>query len=284
MATNSSGAIVISMSRRTVSVRPALRYVFPSFVATIIRVPFLLLLLVVVAACDRGATPEAVARVAARDGGEASDNGAAPGPDRQAAGTATTPDRRAAGTIVFIGTSLTAGYGLGEEYAYPALIQARIDDAGLPFRVVNAGVSGETSAGGLRRIDWVLQNPVDVLVVELGANDALRGLDVAAMRTNLRGILERTRDRYPDAALVLLGMEAPPNLGGTYRNAFRQTYRDIADEFDAALLPFLLEGVAARPTLNLDDRIHPNAEGQKILARNVWEVLEGVLRERTGAR
>lgn len=226
-------------------------------------------MLALVAACDRGGTPDAAARVAARS--DAAD-GAAPAAARRPA--------RESRTIVFIGTSLTAGYGLGEEYAYPALIQRRIDEAGLPFRVVNAGVSGETSAGGLRRIDWMLQNPVDVLVVELGANDALRGLDVDALRANLRGILERTRERHPDAALVLLGMEAPPNLGGAYRAAFRETYRELAREFDATLLPFLLENVAMRPTLNLSDGIHPNVEGQRILADNVWGVLEPVLRQR----
>lgn len=192
------------------------------------------------------------------------------------------PDRVAGGTVLFVGTSLTAGYGLGEEYAFPALIQAKIDSAGLPYRVVNAGVSGETSAGGLRRIDWMLQRPVDVLVVELGANDGLRGLPVDQLRENLDAILGRARERYPEVALVLLGMEAPPNLGPDYRSAFRDVYRDLAEAYDAALVPFLLEGVAARPWLNLADGIHPNVEGQRLLARNVWQVLAPLLLSRAG--
>jgi acyl-CoA thioesterase-1 len=183
-------------------------------------------------------------------------------------------------TVLFVGTSLTAGYGVGEDHAFPALIQAKIDSAGLPFQVVNAGVSGETSAGGLRRIDWMLQRPVDVLIVELGANDGLRGQPVDAMRENISGLIERARTRYPDIALVLLGMEAPPNLGPDYRSAFRDVYRDLAREYDADLVPFLLDGVAAIPRFNLEDGIHPNIEGQRIVARNVWEVLEPVLYER----
>jgi len=169
---------------------------------------------------------------------------------------------------------------VGEDHAFPALIQAKIDSAGLPFQVVNAGVSGETSAGGLRRIDWMLQRPVDVLIVELGANDGLRGQPVDAMRENISGLIERARTRYPDIALVLLGMEAPPNLGPDYRSAFRDVYRDLAREYDADLVPFLLDGVAAIPRFNLEDGIHPNIEGQRIVARNVWEVLEPVLNER----
>jgi len=179
--------------------------------------------------------------------------------------------------VLFVGTSLTAGYGLGEELAFPAVIQQKIDSAGLPYRVVNAGVSGETSAGGLRRIDWMLQRPVDVLVVELGANDGLRGLPVNAMRANIESVLQRARARYPDIGLVLLGMEAPPNLGGDYQGAFRRAYRELAREYDAALVPFLLASVAAETSLNLDDGIHPNEAGQRIVAGNVWEILGPVL-------
>ena len=196
-------------------------------------------------------------------------------------GAAASPAAGEERTVLFVGTSLTAGYGLGEEYAYPALIGAKIDSAGLPYEVVNAGVSGETSAGGLRRIDWMLQRPVDVLVVELGANDGLRGLPVEQLRENLDAILTRSRERYPDVALVLLGMQAPPNLGPQYGAAFRNVYRDLAAEHDAALVPFLLEGVAAQRSLNLDDGIHPNEQGQQILARTVWDVLRPVLEGRT---
>ncbi|HSK18042.1 MAG TPA: arylesterase [Longimicrobiales bacterium] len=185
-----------------------------------------------------------------------------------------------AATILFVGTSLTAGYGVGAEQAYPAVLQQKIDSAGLRYRVVNAGISGETSAGGLRRIDWSLQQPTDVLVVELGANDGLRGLDPAAMRSNLDGILARARELHPDVAIVVIGMEAPPNLGTDYGARFRNVFTDIARQYDAALVPFLLDGVAADPALNLDDGIHPNAEGHRILARTVWEVLGPVLAAR----
>jgi acyl-CoA thioesterase I len=186
-------------------------------------------------------------------------------------------------TIVVVGTSLTAGYGVGEELAYPAVLQATIDSAGLPFEVVNAGISGETSAGGLRRIDWSLQQPVDVLILELGANDGLRALDPEAMRSNLDGILTRTRERYPDVDLLILGMEAPPNLGQAYTTRFRQVFRDIARKHDAALIPFLLDGVAGNPALNLDDGIHPSPDGHRIIARTVWSALGPILQARTSA-
>jgi acyl-CoA thioesterase I len=200
-------------------------------------------------------------------------------------GSAAAPPGSAADVyhVVFIGTSLTAGYGLGDEYAYPARIQERIDDAGLPFRVVNAGLSGETSAGGLRRVDWVLQQPVDVLVVELGANDGLRGQPPEALRANLDALLTRARTKYPDVALVMLGMEAPPNLGDDYTSRFRAVYRELAARYDAALVPFLLDGVAAEPSLNLADGVHPNERGHRAIAATVWPVLETVLRRRAAA-
>jgi acyl-CoA thioesterase I len=206
---------------------------------------------------------------------------------RQPAGTAATAgdDFRASGrdergVVLFVGTSLTAGYGIGEEFAYPARLQEKIDSAGLPFRVANAGISGETSAGGLARIDWMLQRPIDVLVLELGANDGLRGLDVAALRANLDAIIRRTKNAHPDADIILAGMEAPPNLGESYTRAFRRVYTDLAREHDLPLVPFLLDGVAAEPALNLDDGIHPNQAGQRRVAANVWPVLEAVLARR----
>jgi acyl-CoA thioesterase I len=183
-------------------------------------------------------------------------------------------------TVLFVGTSLTAGYGVGDDVAWPAVIQQRIDSAGLPYRVVNAGISGETSAGGLRRIDWSLQQPADVLVLELGANDALRGLDPAQMERNLDEILTRARTAWPGIALVLIGMEAPPNLGPRYVQQFRRVFVDLAERHDAALVPFLLQDVAAVRSLNIADGIHPNIEGHRILARNVWPTLEPVLRRR----
>jgi acyl-CoA thioesterase I len=195
-------------------------------------------------------------------------------------GTAAVGQRGDAGTVLFVGTSLTAGYGVGEDVAYPAVIQQKIDSAGLPFQVVNAGISGETSAGGLRRIDWSLQQPVDVLVLELGANDGLRGLDPDAMRSNLDEIMRRTRSRHPEADIVLVGMEAPPNLGADYTTRFRQVFVDLAREHRATLVPFLLDGVAGEATFNIDDGIHPNARGHRLLAETVWRQLQPVLAAR----
>jgi acyl-CoA thioesterase-1 len=193
-------------------------------------------------------------------------------------GAATAPDGR--GSIVFLGTSLTAGLGLDPSEAYPALIQERIDAAGLPFVAVNAGVSGETSAGARQRIDWLLQRPVDVLVVETGANDGLRGIDPAALRGNLDAILDRAEAKDPSPSLVVVGMEAPPNLGARYTSAFREVFREVAEEHEATFIPFLLEGVAGVERLNQGDGIHPTAEGQRRMADIVWRALEPVLRER----
>jgi len=180
--------------------------------------------------------------------------------------------------VLCFGTSLTAGLGLDPEQSYPALLQRTIDSAGLGYRVVNGGVSGETSAAGLRRIEWLLQQPVAVLVLELGANDALRGQDVAAAKANLQAIIDRTRARYPDVRIVIAGMEAPPNLGGRYTGEFRELFVSLARANDAVLIPFLLDGVAGVPELNQADGIHPTADGAAVVAANVWRVLEPVLR------
>ncbi|UCC72499.1 MAG: arylesterase [Gemmatimonadota bacterium] len=184
--------------------------------------------------------------------------------------------------VLFLGTSLTAGMGLSSDEAYPALIQSKIDSAGLGFRVVNAGVSGETSAGGLRRIDWLLRQPLAVLVLELGANDMLRGQDIPAMRTNLQEIIDRTRAAHPDAAIVIAGMRAAPNLGEAYVGEFEAVFPELAEANGATLIPFLLEGVAGVPELNQPDGNHPTAEGQAIVAENVWTVLGSILRELDG--
>lgn len=183
----------------------------------------------------------------------------------------------AAPAVVFLGTSLTAGYGLPEDEAYPALVQAKIDAAGLAYRVVNAGVSGETSAGGLRRLDWLLRQPVAVLVVELGANDGLRGQDVDAMRGNLQAIIDQARAAHPGIRIAIAGMESPPNMGRAYTAAFRRVFPELAEANDATLIPFLLEGVAAVPELNQTDGIHPTAEGQRMVAENVWRYLAPLL-------
>lgn len=179
--------------------------------------------------------------------------------------------------IVFFGTSLTAAYQLSPEQGFPALIQEKIDSLGMPYRCINAGLSGETSVDGKNRIDWVLQQPVDVFVLELGANDALRGLPIEEARQNLQTIIDRVKAKYPDCKLVIAGMMAPPNLGPRYTKAFAAMYPALAKANDAALIPFLLDGVAADPALNLGDGIHPNVAGQKIVAQNVWNVLQKVL-------
>ncbi len=189
-------------------------------------------------------------------------------------GSAVLSDRPA---IVFLGTSLTAGLGLPNDQAFPALIQDTLEALGIDFRVVNAGESGATSARGLRSIDWLLRQSIGVLVLELGANDGLRGLDVALLRSNLQAIIDRTKSKYPAARIVILGMEAPPNLGRDYTAAFQRVFPEIARANDAALVPFLLDSVAGIAELNQADRIHPTARGHRILARNVWRVLEGVV-------
>jgi acyl-CoA thioesterase-1 len=180
-------------------------------------------------------------------------------------------------TVVILGDSLAAGYGLDLSEAFPALLQRKIDAAGLKFSVVNAGLSGDTSAGGLRRIDWLLKRRADVLVLELGGNDGLRGIPVAATKTNLQAIIDRTKQKFPQAQVVIAGMQMPPNMGEEYNSAFRRMFPDLATANRAALIPFLLEGVGGKPELNLPDQIHPTAEGHRIVAENVWKVLKPVL-------
>jgi acyl-CoA thioesterase I len=195
-------------------------------------------------------------------------------PGAVAAQAATGP----APTVLFVGTSLTAGYGLPAEDAFPARIQQKIDSAGLPHRVVNAGVSGETSAGARRRAGWLLRQPFDVLVLETGANDMLRGADLDSTRANIDAIIREVREQRPDAAIILVGMMAPPNLGAEYSERFAALYPELAERHDLPLVPFLLDGVGGVPEMNLGDGIHPNAEGQRLVAENVWEVLEPELR------
>lgn len=185
--------------------------------------------------------------------------------------------------VVFLGTSLTAGFGLeSEEDGYVVRLAEMADSAGVPFRAVNAGVSGETSAGGLRRVDWALRERVDVLVLELGANDGLRGQEPAAMEANLTEIIRKARARHPQVQIVIAGMEAPPNLGPLYTTAFREVFPRVAEAEDAALIPFLLDGIAGVPELNQTDRIHPTAEGHRRVAEVAWPVLESVLKEIEG--
>jgi len=182
--------------------------------------------------------------------------------------------------LVVLGDSLSAGFGVDPNEAWPARIHEKIREAGLPWKLVNAGVSGDTSAGGLRRLDWILRRPVDALLVELGGNDGLRGLPLEATRTNLQSVIERTRAKHPEARIVLAGMRMPENFGEAYTRTFEALYRDLAEKHRVALVPFLLEGVGGRPEFNLPDQIHPNAEGHRRVATNVWNVLQPLLNPR----
>ncbi|SDE11814.1 arylesterase [Pedobacter soli] len=179
--------------------------------------------------------------------------------------------------ILFFGTSLTAGMGLDPSEAYPAVIQNKIDSLKLPYKVINGGLSGETSAGGKGRIDWLLKQPVSIFVLELGANDGLRGLPVAQTTKNLQDIVDRVKAKYPDAKLVLAGMQVPPNMGAKYASDFKNIFPELAKKNNMALIPFLLDKVGGIPKLNQADGIHPTAEGDKILAENVWVVLKDLL-------
>jgi acyl-CoA thioesterase-1 len=199
----------------------------------------------------------------------------APTPQRATATTTDSADTRP--VIVFLGTSLTAGLGLDPSQAYPALIQQKLDSAGLAYRVVNAGVSGETSSDARARLAWLLRMDPAVLVVETGANDGLRGLSVDALRANLDTILAEAQGHQPPPRLVVIGMQAPPNLGSRYTEAFREVFPEEAEKHDAALVPFLLEGVGGVDSLNQGDGIHPTAAGQRVLAENVWMTLVKVV-------
>jgi acyl-CoA thioesterase I len=211
------------------------------------------------------------------------DRQAAPGqtPQPQGAAPASAPDdpndEGARPKVVCLGDSLTAGLGLVESQSYPSVLQRRVDAEEYGFEVVNAGVSGDTSAGGLRRLDWALQGDVRVLVVALGGNDALRGLSVIDMRDNLTTIVERARER--GVFVILAGMQAPPNYGEEYTGAFRQAFADVARLHRARYIPFLLDKVAGQPALNQPDGIHPNARGAEIVAETVWGALGPVLQQ-----
>ncbi|HEX4915739.1 MAG TPA: arylesterase [Vicinamibacterales bacterium] len=177
--------------------------------------------------------------------------------------------------VVFLGDSLTAGLGLPSDQSYPSLIGKRLEENGLAYEIVNAGVSGDTSAGGVRRLDWSLQGDVRALVVALGANDGLRGLPPDEMKKNLEAILERAKAR--NIPVVLGGMEAPPNFGADYTRSFRQVYADLAKEYDVRFVPFMLQGVAGNPSLNQPDGIHPNARGAEMVADLIWAELQPAL-------
>ena len=181
--------------------------------------------------------------------------------------------------IVFLGDSLTAGYGLAKDESVPSLIAAHLRAQGYAYEVVNAGVSGDTSAGGLSRLDWSLDGDVRVLVIELGANDGLRGLPVDNMKKNLTEVITRAQAR--GIKVVLTGMEAPPNFGAAYTSEFRRVFPELAREHDVTFVPFYLEGVAGNPALNIADGMHPNAEGSRIIERTIWKTLEPLLEKTT---
>ena len=179
--------------------------------------------------------------------------------------------------ILFFGNSLTAGYGIEEEDAFPALIQEKIDSLSLDYRVINGGLSGETTASGSNRVDWFLEERPDIFVLELGANDGLRGIPLNETKKNLELIIDKVKEKYPETEVLLAGMQIPPNMGQEYTNSFRQMYTEISNEKDVTLIPFLLEGVAGDPALNLPDGIHPTEEGHKIVAENIWENIAPLL-------
>lgn len=183
--------------------------------------------------------------------------------------------------ILFFGNSLTAGYGLDTEEAFPALIQDRLDSLGLDYTAINSGLSGETTSAGLNRLDWVLNQKVDIFVLELGANDGLRGIPLKETRENLQAIIDLVHQKNPNTQIVLAGMQIPPNMGQAYAGEFQQLFPELAEQNYIQLIPFLLDGVAGRPELNQDDGIHPTSEGQKIVRDNVWAVLEDVIQDET---
>ncbi len=184
------------------------------------------------------------------------------------------------GRIVFLGDSLTAGLGVEENQAFPALIEEKIQAEHLPFEVINAGQSGDTTAGGVRRVDWLLQRPIDILVLELGANDGLLGQPIAEMRSNLQAIIDKVRAKNAQVKIIIAGMQIPPNLGADYARDFAAAFPALAQKNGAAVIPFLLEGVGGHFDLNQRDQIHPTAEGHKIVAENVWRVLAPLLRKK----
>lgn len=180
-------------------------------------------------------------------------------------------------TIIFFGDSLTAGYGLSTEQAFPFIVEQELLNRGLDYKVVNAGLSGETSAGGLTRIDWILNQPVDIFVLELGANDGLRGLPLDQTKKNLQSIIEKVQKKNPEVEIVLAGMMVPPNMGKEYSDQFTSMYLELAENNETIFIPFLLDGVGGHSDLNLPDGIHPNVEGHKIVAKTVLKSLEEIL-------
>lgn len=182
-------------------------------------------------------------------------------------------------TILIFGDSITAGYGVEPDQAFPAHIQGKVDSLGLNYEVLNGGLSGETSAGGLRRISWVLQRNVDVMILELGGNDGLRGIDLSSTKENLQQIVDKALAKYPDMEIIIAGMQVPPNLGIEYTKEFREIFPALAEKNELVLIPFILEKVGGIAELNQPDQIHPNAKGHKLVAETVWETLHPILKK-----
>ena len=181
-------------------------------------------------------------------------------------------------TILFFGDSISAGYGLEPQQAFPAIIQDKIDSIGLNYEVINGGLSGETSAGGLRRISWVLQRDIDIMILELGGNDGLRGIDLSSTKKNLQQIIDKAKAKNPDIEIIIAGMQVPPNLGTDYTKEFQELYPELAEKNDIPLIPLILDKVGGRDEYMQSDQIHPNAKGHKVVAETVWETLAPILK------
>ena len=179
--------------------------------------------------------------------------------------------------ILFFGDSITAGLGVDKSQSFPALIQQKLDSAGMNYEVINAGLSGETSAGGLRRIDWVMQKPVDIFVLELGGNDALRGIDLGSTKNNLQQIIDKVQEKYPEVQIFLAGMQVPPNLGQEYTSNFQKMYPELAEENDLPLIPMMLEKIGGSDIYMQEDGIHPTPAGHNIIAESIWNELSPIL-------
>lgn len=239
--------------------------------------PRSILRLLLLLAATSGAACDTATRDTPTAGGGSAPT-AAPSAERAARDAAPPPPRDRTPRVIVLGDSLTAGLGLDIAHSFPALLQTRLEDAGYAYTVVNAGVSGDTSAGGLRRLEWALgEGDPKVLVIALGGNDGLRGLPPSQLAENLASIIEEGQRR--GLTVILAGMEAPPNFGPEYTAAFRQTYQDLARKYEVSLVPFLLEGVAGDPALNQSDGIHPNERGARIVADTVWQALEPALKK-----
>jgi acyl-CoA thioesterase-1 len=239
-----------------------------------------ILLVLVLCACAGGSSGKAPDSGRLGDGRRATGDGKTAGTGAQREAPASRlPSPVSRKTVLIVGTSLTAGLGLDPDEAYPALLQRKADSLGVHVEIVNAGLSGETSAGALRRMDWLLRGPADVVIIETGANDGLRGLDVDSTRANLQAIVGKVKAARPAARILLAQMEAPPNLGAKYTSAFHAMYQDVARETSTEVMPFLLAGVAGIASLNQPDGMHPNEKGEQIVANNVWAALAPVLRQ-----